>query len=139
MVSNSNFQCVQSSNSSNLQSSNSQTLKLSNVKYSNPTSLKLSNSLGLKAFKLQALKLSNSSLRALGLLCEPLRVLQRSFTLLPRATRCRGFKLPSRIPIQTFKLQTRALSNSKLSIFQISTPSFSKLFKISNSPISSNI
>ena len=127
MVSNSNFQCIQSSNSSNLQAfklPNSQTSKMSNIRILrlsnfqsfeviklqtfNPPiwtfrTFQLSNSLG---FKLLNSKLSNFRTRAWGLLCEPLRVLQRSFTLLP--PRCRGFKLPSRIPIQTFKLQTRA-------------------------------
>ena len=126
------FQCIQSSNSSNLQTlklpkllSNIRTPRLSNFqifevrkfetfnppkietfrtfKLSTFRTFKLSNSLD---FKLSSSKLSNFRTRAWGLLCEPLRVLQRSFTLLP--PRCRGFKLPSRIPIQTFKLQTRA-------------------------------
>ena len=83
-------------------------------------------------------KLSNFRTRAWGLLCEPLLVLQRSFTLLPRATCCHGFKLPSWIPIQTFNLQTRAHFQARNSqTFKLQTlhsPKFSNFQTLQSRP-----
>ena len=156
MVSNSKFQCVLRSIFKLFQLTSLQTPKLSNfenVKHSNSTSLQppkvwnFSNfqSLNLsnfqapwvQTFKLQALKLSNSSLRAAlwTPACSPAVIhLAASRIALPRF---QSSKLDSHSNFQT--LNSRPLSNSKLSNFQNSNSSFSKLFKSSNSPISSNI
>ena len=124
----------------------SQTFEILNVNLYPPIAWNFSNFQTLKllsfhspGFKLSISKLSNFRTRAWGLLCEPLRVLQRSFVLLPRATRVAALqtsKLDSHSNFQT--PNSHPLSNSKLSSFRTSNSSFSKLFNCSNSPIWSN-
>ena len=139
MVSNSNFQCVESSNSSNLQTfklpnfltfniSNIRTLRLSklsnfrsleNFKPSTPESLKLCELSIFEAFKLSNFQISWVSKfqtpRSQTFELEPegcsvsLYASPAVLRVAPSCNaRCRGFKLPSWIPLQTFKLQTQA-------------------------------
>ena len=134
MLSDSNFQCIQCSNSSNLPSNSqtlklrtsqtfeprvSQTFKLSKVekfKPSTPQSLNLSTFQTSKLSNFQTFWVSNFQtpssqtfeLEPAGRSVNPYAS-PAVLRLAPsRNARCRGFKLPSWIPIQTFKLQTRA-------------------------------
>ena len=162
MVSNSNFQWIQSSNSSNLQTfklPNPQTLKMSNIRtprlsnlqtfdhwkfetFNPPTleTFRTFKSWSFRTFKRSNSKLPNFRTRAWGLLCEPLRVLARSFALLLRATRvAAASNFQAGFPFKLSNSKLAPLSNSKHSNFQTSPSLFFKLFKFSNSPISSNI
>ena len=151
MVSISNSQCIQSSNSSNLQTfklSNLQTLNISNIRTPNPSKFQTFEVWKLQTFNrpkfetfrtfkfrsFQTFKLPGSQTFKL----EPEGCSVNLRLASSCNVRCRGFKLQSWIPLQTFKLQTRARFQTRNSqTFKLQTchfPNFSNFQTLQSCP-----
>ena len=139
-----NLQTLKPSNFEHLKHSNSKAFKLSNFRSWKTSNFQLPKFETCRTFKLrsfQTFNLSNFQTPS-----------SQTFKLEPEGcsvnlrlasscnVRCRGFKLQSWIPLQTFKLQTRGRFQTRNSqTFKLQTFHSPNFFKLSNSPILSNM